>query len=68
MPQDIETTLANAKKVLGEAEQKFPSPSMPQPQKPTYSAAREARKAPSIGDELKAKGDMVQKAKQALNQ
>lgn len=66
MAQDVATILANAKKVLGEAEEKFPSPSPPQPDKPSYSLATAARKAPGIGDELKAKGQMVQKAKEAL--
>jgi hypothetical protein len=68
MADDVNTILANAKKVLAEANDKFPSPSMPQPQKPSYNMAREARKAPSVGDELKAKKDMTDKAKQALNQ
>jgi hypothetical protein len=67
MAQDVEAILAGAKKTLGEAEQKFPSPPMPQPQKPSYSMVLPARKAEAgIGAELKAKGEMVQKGREAL--
>lgn len=67
MAQDVATILANAKKTLSEAENKFPSsPSMPQPDKPSYSMAHDARKEPGLGAELKAKSEMVGKARKAL--
>ena len=59
MAQDVESILASAKKTLADADSKFPTPSAPQPQKPSYSMAAAARKAPSIGEELKAKGEMM---------
>ena len=74
MPQDVESILAGAKKTLGEAEKKFPSAS-PMPatsQTPNeyshapYSLVPAARRATGIGAELKAKSEMVGKARQAL--
>jgi hypothetical protein len=69
MPQSVDEILAGAKETLANANKAFPSssPAPPQPQKPSYTAAHAARKAvPSMGDELAAKGTMVDKAKQAL--
>lgn len=66
MADSIDTMLANAKQVLSDSEKKFPSSSGPAaPTKPSYTAVREAR-TPTLSDEMKAKGDMVNKAKQAL--
>lgn len=65
MGQDVNEILANAKKTLADAQSKFPSP-VPSSSKPSYTQAHEARNAPSLGDELKAKGEMVQKGKKAL--
>jgi hypothetical protein len=64
----VDTMLAGAKKTLAEAESKFPSSQAPTPAKPSYTAAREERKSPTIGDELSEKARMVQNAKKALNQ
>ena len=69
MPQNVDEILAGAKKTLAEAQTKFPSPSSsksPLPQ-PSYAMVPPARReAAALGSELRAKGEMVQKAKEAL--
>jgi hypothetical protein len=75
MPQSVEDILAKAKAVSQQAEQKFPSAGASAitgagkaiTAKPSYAQVPTARKAASgIGAELKAKGEMVQKGRDAL--
>lgn len=68
MAQDIGEILAGAKKTLSEAESKFPSSQAPKSEPaPSYTQAHEARKSPAgIGEELREKAKMVQKARTAL--
>ena len=70
MADGIDAILAGAKAASAHAENKFPTAAAPvsKPAAPSYTAVREARKSPTMADEMKAKGDMVQKAKTALNQ
>lgn len=78
MAQDIGSMLSDAKQAVThstetEALNKVsPTPvpeglKSPEYKSPSYTAARQERKAPSMADEMKAKSDMVQKAKTALN-
>jgi hypothetical protein len=68
MPQSVDEILANAKKVSQQAEKKFPSTKAaaaigannPPAPKPSYAQVPPARKAAAgIGEELKAKGEMM---------
>jgi hypothetical protein len=65
MPQSsVDKALSDAKAALAHADAKFPRAATA-PATPAPKSAAPA--APSIGDELKAKGTMVGKAKQAID-
>ena len=73
MPQSVEDILAKAKTVSQQAEQKFPSTNAATATgksvvaKPSYAMVPPARKeAAGLPEELKAKGEMVQKGREAL--
>lgn len=73
---DINSMLADAKSASAHADETealhktSPTPVPDQlkaPAKPSYTAARAERKSPTMSDEIKAKNDMVDKAKKALD-
>jgi hypothetical protein len=70
MPQSVDEILSGAKKTLVEAQSKFPSPSSSKTapsQSSSYAMVPPIRKeVAALGAELRAKGEMVQKAKEAL--
>lgn len=71
MAQSADQILSDAKAASTHADETeamhkvSPTP-VPEGLKPSYTQAREARKSPSISDEVSAKNTMLDKAKEAL--